>query len=107
MHALPRPAKAGPFSVRRAVILGIACVIGAAAGVLTYLASHSIPQALLAAGTATGGSANLLGQITGTGPASAGKGQDDDQHDDQDDSARQQREPRTGGYQPQGGDGAQ
>jgi hypothetical protein len=68
---MSRPAKADLISVRIAVILAIACVIGVAAGALTYLAYHSIPQVLLAAGTATGGSANLAGQIIGTGPERA------------------------------------
>jgi hypothetical protein len=71
------------------VILTIACIIGTAAGALAYLAFHSIPQALLAAGTATGGAANLLGQATGTGPEHTTRGQDND-HRDHDNGAWQQ-----------------
>ena len=54
--------------MRRKVIMAIACGIGLATGALTYLASHSVPQALLAAGTATGGSAGLLRQFIGADP---------------------------------------
>jgi len=86
MRPLFRLAKASLITVRSAVIMAIASVVGAAAGVLTYMASRSIPQALLAAGAATGGSANL---ITGTDPGHTTRSQDDKQHDDQDDSARQ------------------
>ena len=89
MRPLFRLAKASLITVRSAVIMAIASVVGAAAGVLTYMASRSIPQALLAAGAATGGSANLLSQITGTDPGHTTRSQDDKQHDDQDDSARQ------------------
>lgn len=85
MRSSFRPARAGVVTARTAVILAIACVIGAAAGALTYLAFHSLPQALLAAGTATGGSANFLGRIIGTEPESERmlSGQEDKQHDDQ------------------------
>ena len=82
MRPLFRPAKADLITVRTAVIMAIASVIGAATGILTYLASRSNPQALLAAGAATGGSANLLSQITGTDPGHTTRGQDDKQHDD-------------------------
>jgi hypothetical protein len=53
------------FSLRTAVLLVIACALGTAAGALTYLASRSIPQAVLAACSATGGSARFLWQIAG------------------------------------------
>ena len=53
---------------RTKVIMVIACGVGIAAGALTYLASRSVPQALLAAGTATGSSANLLRQFIDTNP---------------------------------------
>lgn len=85
MRSSFRPAKADVVTARTAVILAIACVIGATAGALTYLAFHSLPQALLAAGTATGGSANFLGRIIGTKPESERtiSGQENKQHDDQ------------------------
>jgi uncharacterized membrane protein YfcA len=83
MRSLFRPAKAGLITVRAAIILAIACIIGAAAGALTYLASHSFPQALLAAGTATGGSTGLLNQIIGTAPERPNSDQNN-QDDDKD-----------------------
>lgn len=60
--SLPRHVT-GRFSIRAAVTVAGAAAVGAVAGVLTYLVSRSIPQAVLAAGTATGGSARFLGQI--------------------------------------------
>lgn len=59
------------FSARTKVIMAIACGVGVAAGALTYLASRSLPQALFAAGTATGSSADLLRQFIGTDPEPA------------------------------------
>jgi hypothetical protein len=89
MRSLSRPAKGGKITVRNTVILTIAGVIGAAAGVLTYLATRSLAQALLTAGAATGGSANLLGQIIGAGPERMTSALDGKQRDDEDDSTRQ------------------
>ena len=86
-----RPAKAGLITVRTGVILAIACAIGVTAGVLTYLASRSLPQALLAAGTAIGGSAGWLAQIFGTDPQRTISGHEDNEHDDQDSGARHQQ----------------
>lgn len=82
MRPLSRPALAGVLTARMTIMLAIACVIGVTASALTYLAFHSLPQALLAAGAATGSSTGLLNQIIGAGqhPAS---GQENDQHDDQ------------------------
>jgi hypothetical protein len=51
---------------------------------LTCLASHSLPLALLAAGTATGSSAGLLRQDTGAGPERRASDRDDNQDDDHD-----------------------
>ena len=67
MRPSSRPALVGLLTARVIMFLAIGCVIGSAAGVLTYLALHSLPQALLAAGTATGGSSGLLKQLIGTG----------------------------------------
>jgi hypothetical protein len=78
------------FAVRTKVILGIACGIGAAAGTLTYLTSRSIPQALLAAGAATSGSAHLLGQVVSTDPKRPTSDQDDNKDDGQNGIAGQQ-----------------
>ena len=92
MRSSVRPAKAGLITLQTGVIMAIGCVIGAGAGTLTYLGSHSLPQALLTAGAATGGSVSWLRQIVGTGPQRTISGQEDDQHDDQGDGARHQRQ---------------
>ena len=81
MRPLFRPVLASLLTVRTTVILAVACVSGAAVGALTYLASHSLPQALLAAGTATSGSAHLLGRALGTDPERPASSKDDDQND--------------------------
>jgi hypothetical protein len=77
--------------MRTVIILAVACIIGATAGALTYLASHSVPQALLASGTAAGGSAQLLSQIVGTAPERPTSSQDNNRDDDQSDGIRQKR----------------
>ena len=51
---------------RAKTITVIASTVGATAGALTYMTSHSLPQAMLAAGGAAGGSANLLYQLVHT-----------------------------------------
>jgi hypothetical protein len=66
------------------VVTVIACGVGITAGALTYLASHSVPQALLAAGTATGSSADLFRQFIGTEPECSASDHDDNQDDDHD-----------------------
>jgi hypothetical protein len=69
MDPSPRPTTPpGRRAVRATIILVIACVIAAAAGVLTYLAYRSLPQAFLAAGSAVGGVAGLLHQIANDSP---------------------------------------
>ena len=55
-------------ALRTIIIRGLPCMIGVAAGSLTYLACHSVPQALLASGSAVGGSAQLLGQMLDASP---------------------------------------
>ena len=67
---------------RTKVIMVIAGGVGIAAGALTYLASRSLPQALLAAGTATGSSADLLRQFIGTEPGHSASDHDSNQDDD-------------------------
>jgi hypothetical protein len=57
--------------------MAIACSAGVATGVLTYLASGSVPQALLAAGAATGSSADLLRQLIGADPELPASDHDD------------------------------
>ncbi len=72
---------------RTKVIMVIACGAGIAAGALTYLASRSPSQALLAAGTATGSSADLLRQFISSEPehpaSDRGNNQDDDHESDE------------------------
>ena len=51
--------------------------------------TRSLAQALLTAGAATGGSANLLGQIIGAGTERTTSAVDGKQRDDEDDSTRQ------------------
>jgi hypothetical protein len=46
----------------------ISCATGVAKGALTYLTSHSSPQALLTAGTAASSSFDLLCRFLGTRP---------------------------------------
>jgi hypothetical protein len=70
---------------RTKVIMVIACGVGIAAGTLTYLASRSLPQALLGAGAATGSSADLLRQFIGTGPEHSASDRDNNQDDGHDD----------------------
>ena len=77
------------FTVRTKVILVIACGVGGGAGALTYLASRSIPQALLAAGAATSGCAHLLGQVVGIEPERPTSVQGNNEADGQDDVAGQ------------------
>jgi hypothetical protein len=64
--------------------MAIACGIGGAAGALTYLASRSVPHALLAAGAATGSSADLLRQFIGADPEHRADRRDDNQEDGHD-----------------------
>jgi hypothetical protein len=51
------------LTVRAALILGLSLIVGAAAGALTYWATGSVAEAMLAAGTATAGSTDLLNQV--------------------------------------------
>ncbi|MBO2465768.1 hypothetical protein [Actinomadura violacea] len=51
------------ISFRSAAILVIAALVGAAAGVLTYLQARSLSHALLAGGSVIGGTAGLLNQV--------------------------------------------
>ena len=62
--------------------MAIACGVGIAAGALTYLASHSPSQALLAAGTAAGSSADLLRQFLGADSERSDGDRDSNQDDD-------------------------
>jgi hypothetical protein len=71
------------LSARTKMIMAIACGVGVATGALTYLASHSVPHSLLAAGTATGSSADLLRQFIDTDSERPDSGRDYSQEDGQ------------------------
>jgi hypothetical protein len=79
--------------IQTKAIMAIACGIGLAAATLTYLASHSAAQALLTAGTATGSSADLLRQFTGTDPEHPASDRDDTNDDDRDDNGGVKQKP--------------
>ncbi len=61
----PDPSSQALLTVRSAVIIGAACIIGALAAVLTYIGSGSTANALLAAGGSTGGAIGFLNRIIG------------------------------------------
>jgi hypothetical protein len=74
---------------RTRTIMAISCAIGLATGTLTYLTSHSSPQALLAAGAATSSSFDLLRLFIGTVPERPAADRDTAENDDHDEiSAR-------------------
>ena len=58
-----RPALPDGRAGRTGIILGISCGIAATVGVLTYLTSRSLPQSLLAAGSAADGATRFLSQV--------------------------------------------
>jgi hypothetical protein len=60
------PASPGPLlTVRAAVVLLLALVVGVLAGVLSFLAEHSVPAAVLWGGGAAGGALMLFHSIIG------------------------------------------
>ena len=60
----PSPPPPGPlFSVRTALILLLACVTAAIAGVLTYVNSKSAPEAGLVGGSALGAAVIFFNKI--------------------------------------------
>jgi hypothetical protein len=62
----PVPEGPGPLlTLRSAVILGAGLLAGIATGTLTWLATASLPAALLAVGPAGAGSVTLLNAIIG------------------------------------------
>jgi hypothetical protein len=72
------------LSTRIKVIITIASGVGVAAGALTYVASRSFPQALLAAGSATASSADLLRQLIDADPEPPVGDRDNNQDDNRD-----------------------
>ena len=66
--SMPTPPADEPtplLTVRATVILLLALLIGITAGLLTYLAQHSVPEAILTGGGATGAATALLNTIIG------------------------------------------
>jgi hypothetical protein len=60
------PSPAGPLlTVRAAVILLLALVVGVLAGGLSYLTDHSVPGAVLWGGSAAGGAMLLFHTVIG------------------------------------------
>jgi len=57
---VPRPTPGPLLSVRAAVVLLIAAVVGLVAGALGFLATGSVPAAVLTGGGAAGGAALLF-----------------------------------------------
>jgi len=56
----------GPlFTVRAALVLLLAIVVGLIAGILAYLANRSVPAAVLVGGGATGGAVLLFNTLIG------------------------------------------
>jgi hypothetical protein len=75
-HAAEGKAAALPFRVLRIEFL-LAGLVGVIAGVLGYLASHSVPSALLDSSTAAGSFAQLFVQVMGTLPEPPASDQDE------------------------------
>lgn len=60
------PSSPGPLlTVRAAVLLLLALVVGVLAGGLSYLADHSVPSAVLWGGGAAGGALALFHTLIG------------------------------------------
>lgn len=91
MRPLLRPVLPSVSAMQTAVILVLSCLVGAAAGALTYWASCSVPQALLASGAAVGGSARLLGQVIGAAPEQTDSSRDSIRDEEQNGGISQKR----------------
>jgi hypothetical protein len=69
------------LSARTKAVMTITCVIGIVAGALTYLVGHSLPQALLATGAATGSSAQLFRDLLNNDSKRSNNSQDGNDND--------------------------
>jgi len=69
MTSMPPPI----LSVRAGLVLLIAVVIGMVAGVLSYLAQHNLPSAVLVGGGAAGASLLLFNTLLGADPREPGE----------------------------------
>jgi hypothetical protein len=62
---VPRPTPGPLLTVRAAVVLLMAMVAGLVAGALSYLATRSVPAAMLTAGGAAGAAMMLFHTLVG------------------------------------------
>jgi hypothetical protein len=62
---VPNPPADPLLTVRAAVVLLLSLLAGVSAAVLTYLAYHSVPGAVLAGGSAAGGAILLFNTVIG------------------------------------------
>lgn len=63
---MTRPPGSGPLlTVRAALVLLMASVVGLVVGGLSYLADHNVPDAVLVGGTAVGGALLLFHTLLG------------------------------------------
>jgi hypothetical protein len=62
---VPKPSADPLLTVRTAVILLLALIIGSAAGALGYMAHRSVPGAVLIGGSAAGGAILLFNTAIG------------------------------------------
>ncbi|ROO86926.1 hypothetical protein EDD29_4510 [Actinocorallia herbida] len=62
---MPRRPAEPLLTVRAALILGLALIVGGTAGALAVWAGGALPEALLTAGAAAAGTISLLHQIIG------------------------------------------
>jgi hypothetical protein len=69
------------LSARTKAVMAITGIIGIVAGALTYLVGHSLPQALLATGAATGSSAHLFTDLLSNDPKHSSHSQDGNDND--------------------------
>ncbi|WP_435972044.1 hypothetical protein [Streptomyces sp. Qhu_M48] len=57
------PSNRALLSLRAALVFVLSLLVAAVAGGLTYLSTHRVPDALIAAGVAAGGAVALFGTI--------------------------------------------
>jgi len=62
---VPKPSADPLLTVRAAVILLLALIVGSVSGVLGYMTNHSFPAAVLVAGSAAGGAVLLFNNVIG------------------------------------------
>ncbi|MGV9255009.1 hypothetical protein [Streptomyces sp. NPDC003697] len=60
---MPGPRKQALLSLRAALIFALSLLAAAVAGGLTYLRTHRVPDAIIAAGVTAGGAVTLFSTI--------------------------------------------